>query len=36
MTKVVHRNKDSYDISIDRSTIFSNPFEICVDGTRLW
>jgi hypothetical protein len=33
-TKVVHKNKEPYDILIDRSTIFGNPYEIGVDGTR--
>ena len=31
MTKVVHRNKELYDLLIDRTTIFGNPY---FEGTR--
>jgi hypothetical protein len=34
MTKVVHRNKEKFDVLIDRTTIYGNPYEIGVDGTR--
>ena len=34
MTKVVNKNKDSYDIYCGRGSIFGNPFEIGRDGTR--
>jgi len=33
-TKVVHCNKDSYDILIDRTTMWGNPFKIGKDGDR--
>jgi hypothetical protein len=33
-TKVVHCGKEEYDVLVDRSTIFGNPFVIGVDGTR--
>lgn len=34
MTKVVNLRKDSYDVYIGRGSIFGNPYEIGVDGTR--
>lgn len=34
MTEVVHRNKARYDVLIDRSSIWGNPYEIGVHGTR--
>jgi len=34
MIKVVHCNKESYDILIDRTTMWGNPFEIGRDGSR--
>lgn len=33
-TKVVHCNKESYDVLIDRTTIWGNPFQIGKDGSR--
>ena len=34
MVKVVHCDKDDYDIYIGRGSIWGNPFEIGKDGTR--
>lgn len=34
MTKVVHRNKDDYDVYIGRPSKWGNPFVIGKDGTR--
>lgn len=34
MTRVVHKNKDKFDIYIGRPSKWGNPFEIGVDGTR--
>jgi hypothetical protein len=34
MTKVVNINTDVYDVRIDRTTIWGNPFIIGVHGTR--
>jgi hypothetical protein len=34
MSKVVHCKKEKYDIMIDRSTIWGNPFFIGKHGTR--
>lgn len=34
MTKVVHCNKDSYDVFIGRPSKWGNPFVIGADGTR--
>jgi hypothetical protein len=34
MTKVVHCRKDKYDVLIDRTTKWGNPFKIGKDGTR--
>ena len=34
MTKVVHRNKEPYDIDISRPNKYGNPYAIGVDGTR--
>lgn len=34
MTKVVNINTDAYDVLIDRSTPWGNPFVIGKDGTR--
>ena len=33
-TKVVHCKVEPYDVLIDRTTIFGNPFKIGRDGTR--
>ena len=33
-TVVVHRNKARFDVLIDRSSIWGNPYEIGVHGTR--
>jgi len=32
--KVVHCKREPYDLLIDRTTLFGNPFRIGVDGTR--
>jgi hypothetical protein len=34
MTRVVHFKKSRYDILIDRTTIFGNPYKIGKDGDR--
>lgn len=34
ITTVVHRNKDNFDILIDRGTDYGNPFIIGIDGNR--
>lgn len=34
MTRVVHCKKEPYDVMIDRSTEYGNPFVIGKDGTR--
>jgi hypothetical protein len=34
MTRVVHCNKESYDIYIGRPSRWGNPFSIGADGTR--
>lgn len=34
MTKVVHCKKEPYDVMIDRTTKWGNPFTIGEDGTR--
>lgn len=34
MTRVVHCKKEPYDILIDRTTKYGNPFVIGRDGTR--
>jgi hypothetical protein len=34
MTRIVHCKKESYDILIDRTTKWGNPFIIGIDGTR--
>lgn len=33
-TEVVHINKDDYDVLIDRTTMWGNPFIIGIDGSR--
>ena len=33
-TRVVHINKEPWDVRIDRSTIWGNPFILGRDGTR--
>ena len=33
-TKIVHLKKEPYDIRIDRSSIYGNPFVIGQDGNR--
>jgi len=33
-TKVVHNRKEEYDILIDRTTMWGNPFKIGRDGDR--
>jgi len=33
-TKVVHHAKEPYDVLIDRTTKWGNPFKIGADGTR--
>jgi len=32
--RVVHLKKEPYDVRIDRSSIWGNPFKVGVDGTR--
>lgn len=34
LTKVVHRNKEKFDVLIDRTSIYGNPYEIGIDGSR--
>lgn len=34
MTKIVHCNKEPYDVYIGRPSIWGNPFREGVDGTR--
>ena len=34
MTRVVHCKREKYDVLIDRTTIYGNPFKIGKDGTR--
>jgi hypothetical protein len=34
MTTVVNKNSEPYDVYIGRGSIFGNPYEIGVDGTR--
>lgn len=34
MVTVVHCNKESYDVLIDRTTMWGNPFKIGKDGSR--
>lgn len=34
MTTVVHRRRARYDVAIDRSSKWGNPFKIPEDGTR--
>jgi len=34
MTRVVHCKRESYDVLIDRTTPYGNPFIIGKDGTR--
>lgn len=33
-TKVVHCKKDDYDVLIDRTTKWGNPYKVGVDGNR--
>ena len=34
-TRVVHCRRDAYDVLIDRTTQWGNPFRIGVDGSRV-
>jgi len=34
MIKIVHCNKEMYDVLIDRTTMWGNPFKIGPDGSR--